>query len=168
MRRALLAVTLGGVLLTGAACDGDTEPKASAPSAPAPTPEPTVSAADYTADTRKVCDNVKKIFDDDLEPFGTALGKMIAFKEAKLPADAAKAQKTAAKQLKTVAGNIRTQTKAAQDPAIRAAGEASAKKFSASADDKAFYAKIKSTKDLDRVIDGQMGEWLTPIAGYCA
>ena len=30
------------------------------------------------------------------------------------------------------------------------------------------FDKIKSTKDLDKVLEGEMTNWLTPVAGYCA
>jgi hypothetical protein len=170
MRRAFLAVTFGAVLLTGAACDSDAEPTAGGPSAvaAAPTPVPTVSAEDYSADTRKVCDAVQKVFDDDLAPFGAALGKMITFKEAKLPKEAEKSEAAAVKQLKVVATRIVGATEKAQDPAIMMAGKASADKFTLSAADKKLLDTVKTEKDVNRFIDGKMGEWLTPISGYCA
>jgi hypothetical protein len=168
MRRAILAVTLGGVLLTSAACDSAAKPVASAPSVAAPTPTPTVSAADYSADTRKVCDNVQKIFDNDIKPFGAALGKMIVFKDAKLSAEVTNAQKAATAQLKTVATKLRKATKDAEDPAVMMAGESSAAKLDLSAADKKLYDQVKNEKDVDRFIDGHVGDWLTPISGYCA
>jgi hypothetical protein len=167
MRRAFLAVTLGGVLLTGAACDSDAKPAAIASSA-APVPAPTVSAPDYTADTREVCVQVKKVFDNDIKPFGTALGKMVLFKEEKLSKEADKSEQAARKQLRTVASKIIKATEDAQDPAVVTAGKASAAKFTRSAGDAKLYDSVKSTTDLNRLIDGKMGDWLTPISGYCA
>jgi hypothetical protein len=168
MRRAILAATLGAVLLTGTACDSDAEPTGSGVSAATRTPTPHASTPDYSANTRKICTDVQKVFDTDIEPFGTALGKMIAFKEEELPKEAAKSEKAARKQLKTVATKITKTTADADDVAIVMAGKATADKFTASAADDKLYDGITSAKDLNRFIDGKLGDWLTPISGYCA
>ena len=167
MRRPILAVSLGAVLLTSAACS-DSEPVASAPTTAAPSPTPTVTAADYSADTRKVCASVQKIFDADIEPFAAALSRMVVRKEAKLTKEAAASEQLARKQLRTVASKLVKATAGAEDPEVVTAGKASAAKFTASAGDDKLYDRLKSTKDLNRFIDGKMGDWLTPISGYCA
>jgi len=171
MRRAILAVTIGGVLLTGSACDSDSDATstnaASAPPA-VPSTEPPSPLPDYTANTRLVCGNVQKIFTDDLKTFAADLGKMIANKEAKQATAAAGNQKAAGQQLKNVGVKLKKTTAAAEDPLLREAGATSAAKFAKSANDKAFFNKIKTTKDLDRIIEGQLNEWFTPVAGFCA
>ena len=169
MRRALLALTIGGVLLTGSACDSD-DSTVTADPAPAivPSTEPASPAPDYTADTRLVCGKVETIFDNDLRVFATDLGKMIANKEAKQTDAAAAAQKAAGQQLKNVGAKLKKETAAAEDPQLRTAGATSAAKFLKSAKDKAFFNKIKTTKDLDKIIEGQLNQWFTPVAGYCA
>ena len=86
MRRAFLAVALGSVLLTATACDSDAETPAAAPAASTPSPAATIAEPDYSANTKLVCGKVEKVFDADLESFGTQMGKMIAHKEARLPA----------------------------------------------------------------------------------
>ncbi|BFU42009.1 hypothetical protein [Krasilnikovia sp. MM14-A1004] len=169
MRRALLAVTLSGALLTTAACD-DAEtatPTAAGTTAPTSAAAPAPSAASYAADTKKVCGQVETIFTADLKNFGTNLGRMIAFREAKQADSADKAEKAARAELKKVAEKIRKQTAAAQDPELRKAGAESAAKFSKSAQDSALLDKIKSTKDLDKSLEGLMSQWLTPVAGVC-
>ncbi|MET0494190.1 MAG: hypothetical protein ABW000_13775 [Actinoplanes sp.] len=171
MRRALLAVSLSGLLLSGAACSsgGDSDPAAVAPATVPSTAETTTSPPpNYTANTKKVCDKLEKIFDAELEDFGTEIGKMIAYKEAKQADNADKAEKAAGKQLKEVGAQVRKETAAAQDPELKTAGAASATKFSKSATDSKLFDKIKSTKDLDKVLEGEMTNWLTPVAGYCA
>jgi hypothetical protein len=175
MRRALLAVALGGVLATGAACDTDrstsaaTAPDAASPTAaPSPTPESASAAPDYSANTRAICGRLETVFNDDLTAFHTQMGKMIANKEAKLAPEAAQAQKAAGAELKKVGAKIKKVTAAAQDPELRAAGATSAAKLSKSATDKAFFSKIKTQKDYDRVIEDQLQQWFTPAAGYCA
>jgi Zn-dependent oligopeptidase len=173
MRRALLAVTFGGLLLTGtAACSGgdDTGSVAEAPAivVPSSAAASTTPPPDYSANTKQVCAKVEKVFDAELEDFGTEIGKMIAYKEAKQTDNAEAAEKAAGKQLKGVGTQIRTLTAAAKDPQVKAAGATSAAKFTKSASDSKFYDRIKSTKDLNKILESKMTEWLTPIAGYCA
>jgi hypothetical protein len=172
MRRVLLAVALGGVLVAGTACDTDRSTSASAaPPAPAPTPESaqaTDAAPDYSADTRVICGRLQTIFNDDLEAFHAQMGKMIANKEAKLTSEAAKAQAAARAELKKVGAKIKKETAAAQDPQLRTAGATSAGKFAKSAADKSFFSKVKTQKDYDRLIEDQLQQWFTPAAGYCA
>ncbi len=169
MRPAILAVALGGVLLAGTACDSEAKtPRTAAPSAATPSSVPTSPAPDYSSNTKQICSKLEKVLNQDLEGFGTQVGKMIAYKEAKQTAEAAKAQKAAGQALKDVGAKVKQETSVAQDPELRVAGAASAAKFAKSANDTAFFDKIKSTQDLSRTIEGQMTEWLNPVAGYCA
>jgi hypothetical protein len=168
MRRALLAVALGGVLVTGTACDTDRSSGAgAAPAAASPTPGAS-AAPDYSADSRAVCGRLETVFNDDLAAFHAQMGKMIANKEAKLAPEAVKAQKAAGAALKKVGAKIKKETAAAQDPQLRDAGAVSAAKITKSATDKSFFKKIKTQKDYDRVIEDQLQQWFTPAAGYCA
>jgi hypothetical protein len=168
MRRAILALALGGVLLTGAACHSDAKNTDSTAAAPSPSAEPSSAAPDYSDNTALVCGKLQKIFNTDLQAFGTQVGKMIAYKEAKQAPEAAKAQQAAGLQLKTVGAKVKQETAAAEDPELQTAGATSAAKFVKSAGDAKLFARIKTTKDLDRTIEAQMNEWLTPVAGYCA
>jgi hypothetical protein len=168
MRRAFLAVALGGVLLTGAACDSAADTKDNAAPAAAPSAAPSSAVPDYSADTQAVCGRVEKLYNGGLEGFNTQMGKMIANKEAKLTPEAAAARKAAGQELKNVGTKIGQATATAQDPALQQAGSVSAAKFAAAAADNRFFDKIKSQKDFEGVIQGRLQEWLTPIAGYCS
>jgi hypothetical protein len=173
MRRAILAVALGGVLLTGTACNTDRATSATAaPPAASPSPSPLAEATgvvpDRSADTRAICGSLDKIFTDDLKAFHSQIGKMIAYKEAKLAPEATKAQKAASAELKKVGAKIEDLTAAALDPELREAGATSAAKFVKSAADKSFFSGIKTQKDYDRAIEDQLQEWFTPVTGYCA
>jgi hypothetical protein len=172
MRRALLAVSLSGLLLAGAACGsgGDSERETAAPvweQAPTSAP-PAEPAPDYSADTKKVCTKVNKIFATEVPQFGSAVGKMIAYKEAKQAEEAEQAREAASKELKEVGAKVRKETSAAQDPEVKAAGAASANKFTRSAADKKLFDGIKTTKDLDKALTAKMPEWMAPVAGLCA
>jgi hypothetical protein len=172
MRSALLAVSLSGLLLTGAACssgDNGSEPTAQAPATEAPAAATTtVPAPNYYANTRKVCTALDKIFDTDVAQFGAAMGKMIAYKEAKQAKEAEQARKAASQELKDVSAKVRKETAAAEDPDLKQAGAVSAAKFSKSAADKALFDKVKTTKDLDRALATRMPDWMDPVAGLCA
>jgi hypothetical protein len=171
MRTALTAVSLAGLLLTAAACSSDdsgAETIAEAPVAQPPASvTTTVPAPDYDANTRKVCAALNKVFDADVAEFGTAMGKMIAYKEAKQTAEAEKARKSASQELKDVAAKVRKETATAQDPELKQAGAVSATKFSTSAADKTLFDKVKTTKDLDRTLATKMPDWMDPVAGHC-
>jgi hypothetical protein len=168
MRRVLAAVLAGGIALTGAACSADDKPTAAAAPSPTPSAAPSPSAPDYSANTRLVCDKLQAIFNDDIAAFGTQIGKMIAYKEAKQKPEAAAAEKAAQAQLKKVGDKVRAETSAALDPQLQQAGAESADKFAESAADTKFFDSIKSTTDLSKTIQGRMTEWLTPVAGSCA
>jgi hypothetical protein len=170
MRRAILAVIAGGALLTGSACDTDADAKneAAAPTQTAPTAATTTSPApDYSDSTEQVCGKLKTLYSVELRNFGTAMGKMVTYKEAKQTADAEKAEATAAGQLKAAATKIRRETATAEDPDFQAAGKVSAAKLETSATDRRYMDKVKTLADLNKTATAQFTEWLTPVAGYC-
>src|SRR5690349_13929806 len=112
MRPAILAVLAGGVLLTGAACESDVQVYNTG--APAPSATVASSAApDYSDDTTAVCGKLDKVFTGGLDRFGAAIGKMIAYKEAKQAADATKAETAAAAELRSTGAQIRKETSVA-------------------------------------------------------
>jgi hypothetical protein len=167
MRRAILAVIAGGTILAGSACDSDaktTPEAASTPSAAAPSPSPT---PDYTASTQLVCGKLQTLYTTELRAFGAAVGKMVTYKEQKQTAEAKKAENTAAGQLKAAATRIRKETAAAEDPEFQAAGKISASKLESSAQNRDYLDKVKTLNDLNKSVQGQFTEWLTPVAGYC-
>ncbi|MEU4239167.1 hypothetical protein [Actinoplanes sp. NPDC026619] len=167
MRRAILAVIAGAaVLAAGAACDAAAQPEAAATSA-TPTAAPTTSAPDYSASTKQVCTQLQTLYTAELRNFGTAMGKMVTYKEAKQTAEADKAEATAAGQLKAAATKIRKETSTALDPDFITAGKISASKLESSATDRRYFDKVKTLTDLDKTVQAQFAEWLNPVAGYC-
>jgi hypothetical protein len=171
MRRALLAVLATGTLLTAAACDTgakNSTDAAAASATPSQVPDETLPPLpDYSADTKQVCDRLQTVYTGELAAFGSAMGKMVSFKEAKQTADAQKAQDAAAVELKAAGSKIQQTTATAQDPDVQAAGVASAEKFNEGAQDTSYFNKVKSLKDLDNTLQSQMNEWLTPVTGVC-
>ncbi|MBO3740529.1 hypothetical protein [Actinoplanes flavus] len=172
MRSAILAVLAGGMLLGSAACGSDPKPS----SAPQPTtsarveatPLASPSAPDYSADNDVVCRRLDKVFTAGFGDFGKAIGKMIAYKEAKDKAGAAAAEKTAAAELQAVATDLRKEVATAKNPDLKASAIISVGKIETSAKNRDYIEKIKTTKDLDKSLKAQIAEWLSPVAGYCA
>jgi hypothetical protein len=174
MRRAILAVLAGGVLVTSAACGDDAKnedtaaPAVTTPAAAsAPAPAASSAAPDFTADTVRVCERLDKVFTTEFGDFGEALGKMIAHKEAKDTANADKAEKEAAAELKVIGTQIRKETANSPDPELKTTATTSAQRIEASAKDLGYIEDIKSTKDLDSSLQKQIAEWISPVAGYC-
>lgn len=174
MRRAILAVLAGGVLITSAACGDDAKnedtaaPVVTTPAvASAPAPEASSAAPDFTAETVKTCEQLDKMFGTEFGDFGEALGKMIAHKEAKDATNAAKAEKAAAAELKVIGTQLRKETANTPDPELASVATTSAERIEASAKDLRYVKSIKSTKDLDSTLQKQIAEWITPVAGYC-
>ncbi len=166
MRPAILAVLAGGVLLTGAACESDAKVYNAEATAIA-TATASDAPPDYSADTTQVCGKLDKIFTGELDDFGAAIGKMIAYKEAKQTENADKAEKSAAAELQSAGTRIRQETSLAQNPELKEAGATSAQKFETSAKDHKYIKKIKTTADLDKTLKAQLAEWMSPVAGYC-
>jgi hypothetical protein len=165
MRRAMLAVLAGSLLLPVAACDNANKNDAAAP---APTVQPTESPLpDYTVDTQMVCTQLQSVYTGELRQFGTAMGKLVSLKEAKQTADAEKAETDAATKLKAAGAKIRQDTETAQDPDFKAAGETSAAKFEQSATDRKYFDRVKTLKDLNSTLQPQMAQWLTPVSSFC-
>jgi hypothetical protein len=167
MRRALLVVLAGSMLLPVAACNSDAKKTDAAPAASV---QPTQSLAplpDYTVDTQMVCTQLQAVYSGELRQFGTAMGKLVSLKEAKQTADAEKAETDAATKLKAAGFKIREDTATAQDPAFKAAGEASATKFEQSATDRKYFDRVKTLKDLNSTLQPQMAQWLTPVSSFC-
>lgn len=172
MRRALLAVLAGGTLLTGAACDGVTKNTAGqdpvSSITPSRVPDETLPPLpDYSANTKQVCTKLQTVYSGELKAFGTAMGQMVSYKEAKQAAEAQTAENAAAGQLKAAGTKIRQETATAADPDFKAAGATSAAKFERSAQDRKYFDQVKTLKDLDNTLQTQMAVWLTPVSGYC-
>ncbi|GAA4588678.1 hypothetical protein BJY16_008643 [Actinoplanes octamycinicus] len=170
MRRIILAVTTGALLLTGTACGSKSDDTA-APAAPAATTATTSAApaADYTADTKKTCGDLTKLLSgQSMVKFGEELGKMIGYKQAKATAQAKQARTDAGKKLKELAAEVTKSTGAAQDPELKAAGEKVAQSITTSAGDDAFFAKFKTEKDVDKALETEMTAWFTPLDTFCS
>ncbi|MEV6600978.1 hypothetical protein AB0M36_29635 [Actinoplanes sp. NPDC051346] len=169
MRRIILAATTGALLLTASAC-GDTKSDTDTAAAPA-TPTVTASAsptADYTEDTEKVCGKIKKIVvGKNMKTFAEELAKYTVFKEANATAEAKKARVGAEEGLKDLGKALNDATAEAKDPELKAAGEETLRSMTSTAEDDAWFKKLKTEKDLDKALETGITEWLTPLDNFC-
>jgi hypothetical protein len=183
-RSTALASMASVLLLTVSACENDPAPDATAtppgPTASASVPESAPASAgvvnpspsktaSYTANTKKVCTKVDSLFQGaELERFAKDLGRHILYKKAKKTAKANQARDLAKKELRALAATVRSNTASAQDPKLKAAGEKSAVSIEKTAADNAFFAKLKTIKDVNGNLTSEMTPWLTPLSVYCA
>jgi hypothetical protein len=172
MRRLLTAAALGAALLITAGCAGkDNDESAAQPTASATSASPTPSAsasANYAADTKKICTEIDKSLETEMENFGEELGKMIAYKQAGNTTRANQAKADAQAELKAIASRMRERTAAAQDPELKAAGQESAENIEASAADETFFSRLKTLNDVKSVVQKEVVSWLVPLAKFCA
>ena len=160
MRRAVLALVVGGVFATASACGTLNGPAANG------TPNPGAAATDPAlVDTRTVCDAVGQVLNKDIGPFADALGKMIAGRKT-ATADASLAQ--AKQSLKTFATSIRGATQTSTNAQVRADGAQTADTLQAKSADDAFFQKIQTTKDMDTLLGTTLKEWLSPVTHHCS
>lgn len=171
MRHAAMAMIVGAALLGGAsACGGDARPTA-APGTAVPTDSASTSATaspspDYRADTKRICDQIDKIFSADLKDFGKELGRMIAYKQAEETTQADQTQSAAQRELAGIADDVRERTSTALDPELKAAGRKAAERIEATAERDEFYQKISTMKDLNG-LEAEMRKWFNPLAAFC-
>ena len=167
MRRALLAVFAGSLLLPVAACDNDAKSTAE-PTSTVTVPDDSLPPLpDYSVNTKQICTQLQTVYSGELRDFGTAMGQMVTFKEAKQTPDADKAENQAAAKLKAAGAKIRQDTATAEDPDFQAAGETSAAKFEQSATDRKYFDRVKTLNDLNGTLQPQMAQWLTPVSAFC-
>jgi hypothetical protein len=173
MRRISLAVALTVTVLGAAACggDGDETSAGASPSvtsaSPAASPTPSLTptaSANYAADTKRICTEIEKSLETDMEKFGVEVGKMIGYKQAGNTARANQAKADAQAELRAIASGVRERTAVAQDPELREAGQESAENMEASAADEAFFSRLRTPDDLKQVAVS----WILPLAELCA
>ncbi|MEV1285963.1 hypothetical protein [Micromonospora sp. NPDC049679] len=167
MRRTPAVLTLAVALAVAAGC-GSTKTPVPAPAATSasPSPSPTPSA-DYTADTKKICDEFGTLVDTEMKRFGEAAVKMMLYNNVGNATQAAKAKTNVQNVLRKFAGNIRTTTAKAQNPALREAGEEAATNVETTAADGKVLDKLKTPDDLDKVLKPEFTSWIVPLGVLC-
>jgi hypothetical protein len=176
MTRTVQTCAAGVLVLLLCACTGDSPPDAATTSTPTTAASATTvarttkaAAANFRADTRRVCTRVDRVFEGpELDRFAKRLGQLIRFKQAKDARKALAAREGAKGELRSLAVALRRTTASAKDPDLRAAGAESAANIEASATDNAFFSTLKTIKDVNRNLEAEFTPWMTPVATYCA
>lgn len=163
MRRAIQALTIGGVLFAVVACGTAKGPAASGPAGVGQS----VSAAQPALTEKKaLCEALGKVYGENMGTFAAALSKMIAGRKA--PGGEKASLEQAQRTLGDFATAIRGATQTSADPQVRADGEQTAGRLQAKAADDTFFSEIQTTKDVDTVLGSTLKEWLAPVTRHCS
>jgi hypothetical protein len=178
MRRVLLALT-AGILVVTTGCGTARTPAPSgttgappAPAAPAPggasgaAPAATATTTGETAlaSTRALCEGLGQVYTKNMGSFAEALSKMVADGEKSRDASREKAQQA----LTAFATAIRDTTASSTIGDARADGKRTADLMQAKAADDKFFDQVKTSKDLDRVLGPDLKKWLAPVDSHCS
>jgi hypothetical protein len=188
MRRALIAVTVSGLLLTATACGSDdpTSPDAAAsggaPVSAAPGASGAADASGATvapagpddsgatgqvADTRKVCDEYFASIGTSIAGFGEQLGKLTTRQEANDTEQVNQIKGEMRKQIEAYADNVQKITAKAQDKGLVAAGEQASKNIKESAGKEEFYAKVSKLDTFEQEFQNEYATWTAPLSKFC-
>jgi alpha-beta hydrolase superfamily lysophospholipase len=167
MRRALLALTAGGLLLLSAACTADSPaPQAGAASSAPVVVLPPSPSAPSAADA-KACNDFMAAVEGALPKFGEDLGKVIGAKDQKDDARAKQARDDARKRLEDLAKQMRDTT-ANADPALRTAAAEAAANVERSAKDAEFFKKLETIdENWSATLQQAATGWMLPVTTVC-
>lgn len=166
MRRAVQTIVVGGALLLAAACGTANSPSGSNP-APAGTPVVGASAGGGAqpaalTETKAMCEALGQVYNKNMGLFAESLTKMVAAKGATA------AQQEAQVSLKSFSVAVREATGKSGDTALRDDGKKAADQLQAKSADAAFFQKIKTSDDVNKVLGPTLKEWLSPVSSHCA
>ena len=166
MRRAVLALLVGGALLTATACG--TAKNATPNTAPNPGQATAVSAGaapPVETTTKQWCESLGQVYNSNMGPFAESLTKMVDGRKT----GAAKATQDAAqKSLTSFAAAIRAATEGAVDPSLVQVGRQISDILKDKAKDEALFDKIKTTDDVNKLLGPTLKEWLAPLTSRCS
>jgi hypothetical protein len=156
MRRAVLALVVGGALSALAACG------TAAGQTPGGSPQTgSVTLSTALAETKQSCEALGDAYTKNVGPFAEALSKMVA-------GPAKDTQQAAQQKLGALATAVRTATATSTDTQIKTDGKQTADRLQAKAKDTAFFQSIKTTDDVNKVLGPSLKEWLSPVTHHCS
>jgi hypothetical protein len=157
MRRVVLTLAVGGVLLSAAACgtsrdDGDS-------AAPTAAPASGAAAQQGQSATKSACEALGAVYSKNMAPFAESVTKIVSDKSS---------PQAAQQSLKEFATAVRSATQQSTDAQLRADGKQTADRLQAKSADAAFFSKIKTSKDVNTVLGPNLKEWLSPVTHHCS
>ena len=160
MRRAVLGLVVGGLLLGSAAGCGATNnpaPGAGTPGAG------TASLTPEQARTKASCEQIGTVYTRNMGAFAESLSKMVS-----TGADTTAARKDAQQKLSAFGAAIRQTTQSSGDAQLRADGQQAADHLQATSADEAFFTKIRTNQDVTTVLGPTLKSWLAPVTQHCS
>ncbi|XVU22683.1 hypothetical protein ACQPZJ_36225 [Actinoplanes sp. CA-054009] len=124
-------------------------------------PGATAAPPSVPAELKSTCDALGKAYGERMAPFAESLTTLVG----KRTPDA---QKRAQDSLAAFATAVDDATRASGDTALRADGKKTADQLRAKSGDAAFFAGIKTEKDVTTTLGPILKEWLTPVTRHCA
>ncbi|MEU8820792.1 hypothetical protein [Actinoplanes sp. NPDC048796] len=149
--RGVLGLT--AVLLAATAAGGCGMAAQPAPAASAP---PSVPVA-----LKSTCDALGQAYGERMAPFAESLTTLVG-------QGTPDARKRAQESLAAFATAVDDATRASQDAALRADGKKTADQLRAKSTDAAFFAGIKTEKDVTTTLGPTLKQWLTPVTRHCS
>ncbi|HEY0000531.1 MAG TPA: hypothetical protein VGB74_08760 [Actinoplanes sp.] len=157
MRRVVLSLAIGGVLLSAAACGTSRDDDKSA--TPNVAPASGAAAQPGQVATKSACEALGAVYSKNMAPFAKSLTDVASGKGS---------PKSAQQSLKAFATAVRGATETSTDAQLRADGKQAADRLQAKAGDATFFSKIKTSKDVDTVLVTNLKEWLSPVSHHCS
>lgn len=174
MRRAvpvLTACLLFGATACGTAKNGnqaaDQPPVPPAASVPAvgDTAKPAGETASEQGQMKQVCEAVGQVYTENMGRFAGSLSSMVADRPDK--AKAKTSQERAQQALGQFGKDVLNATQYSPAEA-RTAGKKAADQLNKVAGDDAFFTKVKTAADVDKVLATDLTAWLKPITDQCS
>jgi hypothetical protein len=160
MRRAVLTLMVGGALGVMAACGtangqspGSGQAGGSAPGGAA--------LPSALAETKESCEALGQAYTKNVGPFAEALSKMVA-------GPSKDTQAAAQTKLGNLAVAVRAATESSTDAQIKSDGKATADSLTAKSKDAKFFATVKTTDDVNKILGPTLKEWLSPVTHHCS
>jgi hypothetical protein len=136
------------------------------PSAGAAVPSAGVAVPPAVVQNRAVCEAIGKVYTANMGPFAQSVSELAAARQQS--GDVQKVQGQAQQRLSAFAIAIRGATHGSGVSEAEAAGERTAKVLESKSADKAFFQKIRTGEDAEKVIGPTLKAWLKPVTDYCS
>ncbi|MGK5682130.1 hypothetical protein [Actinoplanes sp. URMC 104] len=169
MRRTVISLLAGGLLLTAAACGtAKDQPGSTSAAPPAAAPPasaagagtgPAATGAAAPAAIKTTCEALGQAYGKNMAPFARALTEYVADR---------KTIATAQQSLAAFATAVQEATASSADAQLKADGKQAAARMHAKSTDATFFAGIKTGKDVSKTLGPTMTQWLSPVQRHCS
>ena len=113
------------------------------------------------AETKQSCEALGQAYTKNVGPFAEALSKMVA-------GPTKDTQAAAQTKLGNLAVAVRAATETSTDAQIKSDGKSTADSLTAKSKDGKFFAGIKTSEDVNKVLGPTLKQWLSPVTHHCS